>query len=74
VKRQRSRGENTIGGKNANEQKMVGVGGLEPPTSRTRTVRATKLRHTPTLSTIIIATMWRGCQRLGGVDVAGISC
>ena len=35
---------------------MVGVGGLEPPTSRTRTVRATKLRHTPTVRKFIIAT------------------
>jgi hypothetical protein len=64
VKRQRSRGENTIGGKNANEQKMVGVGGLEPPTSRTRTVRATKLRHTPTETTIIITISEHDCQRL----------
>ena len=47
MKRQRSRGENTIGGKNANEQKMVGVGGLEPPTSQSRTARSTKLSHTP---------------------------
>lgn len=26
---------------------MVGVGGFEPPTSPSRTVRATELRHTP---------------------------
>ncbi len=42
---------------------MVGVGGLEPPTSRTRTVRATKLRHTPTVGKIIIAISKRDCQR-----------
>ncbi len=36
---------------------MVGVGGLEPPTSRTRTVRATKLRHTPTVRKFIIAPL-----------------
>ena len=28
---------------------MVGVGGIEPPTSRSRTVRATRLRYTPLL-------------------------
>ena len=28
--------------------KMVGVGGFEPPTSRSRTERSTKLSHTPT--------------------------
>jgi hypothetical protein len=28
---------------------MVGVRGFEPPTSRTRTVRSTKLSHTPAL-------------------------
>jgi hypothetical protein len=27
--------------------KLVGVGGFEPPTSRSRTVRSTKLSHTP---------------------------
>ena len=26
---------------------LVGVGGFEPPTSRSRTVRSTKLSHTP---------------------------
>ena len=59
----RSGGENTNGRETANEQKMVGVGGLEPPTSRTRTVRATKLRHTPTVGKIIIAISKRDCQR-----------
>ena len=29
-------------------EKMVGASGFEPPTSRTRTVRSTKLSHAPT--------------------------
>lgn len=29
---------------------MVGVGGFEPPTSRSRTVHSTKLSHTPNCS------------------------
>ncbi len=30
---------------------MVGTGGFEPPTSRTPSVRATKLRYVPILDT-----------------------
>ncbi len=30
-----------------NKSNLVGVGGFEPPTSRSRTVRSTKLSHTP---------------------------
>ena len=31
----------------ADKSSLVGVGGFEPPTSRSRTVRSTKLSHTP---------------------------
>ena len=34
--------------KSAFVKKMVGAGGLEPPTSRSRTVRASQLRYAPT--------------------------
>ena len=33
--------------------KLVGVGGFEPPTSRSRTERSTKLSHTPTRGRIL---------------------
>ncbi len=34
-------------GTGLNKSSLVGVGGFEPPTSRSRTVRSTKLSHTP---------------------------
>ncbi len=34
-------------GDSLNKSSLVGVGGFEPPTSRSRTVRSTKLSHTP---------------------------
>ena len=34
-------------GDGLNKSSLVGVGGFEPPTSRSRTVRSTKLSHTP---------------------------
>ncbi|MEA2658139.1 MAG: hypothetical protein QOF64_724, partial [Candidatus Binatota bacterium] len=36
---------------NALQKEMVGASGFEPPTSRTRTVRSTKLSHAPTRPT-----------------------
>ena len=32
---------------------MVGLAGLEPATSRTRSVRASQLRHTPTCKAML---------------------
>jgi hypothetical protein len=37
---------------------MVGVGGFEPPTSRSRTERSTKLSHTPTRRRILPDADW----------------
>ena len=42
--------------------KLVGVGGFEPPTSRSRTERSTKLSHTPTRKRIL-AQAARRCYR-----------
>ncbi len=34
---------------------VVGVRGLEPPTSRSQTARASQLRHTPTVCKTVIS-------------------
>ena len=37
--------------KRLGKKEMVGASGFEPPTSRSRTVRSTKLSHAPTRTT-----------------------
>ena len=46
------------GGEEESGGVMVGVRGLEPPTSASRTLRATKLRYTPQLSIIGGFSFW----------------
>ena len=45
--------EAATAGRRGRGLKMVGVGGFEPPTSRSRTERSTKLSHTPTRGRIL---------------------
>ena len=47
----RADAEETQVAKNLDGSEMVGASGFEPPTSRSRTVRSTKLSHAPTRTT-----------------------
>ena len=49
-------------------KKMVGVGGFEPPTSRSRTERSTKLSHTPTRGRSVPES-GRGALQTAGVGL-----
>ena len=44
---------------------LVGTAGFEPATSSSRTMRATKLRHVPSVE--IVATV-RSCEQPGSAD------
>ena len=51
---------------------MVGVRGLEPPTSASQTLRATRLRHTPLHSpNLVYANPW--LRQARGLEEAGQS-
>jgi hypothetical protein len=51
---------------------MVGVAGFEPTTSRTPSVRATKLRYTPTISEVLWINWIKGKRVSVVITIPGV--